>query len=131
VPLDGAALDPTALRAAFEQTYAQLFGRIIPRLEIEAVTWTLGLSQPYALPSPDPQVIGAELAVMERTRVMIESVTGETIDAPVYARASLAPGTELPGPAAITEDGTTTIIPTGFSAHIAYGGEIIIEGEIA
>ena len=31
-------------------TYARLFGRIIPRLEIEAVTWTLALSQPYALP---------------------------------------------------------------------------------
>jgi N-methylhydantoinase A len=128
VPLDGAALDPTALRTAFEQIYTQLFGRIIPRLEIEAVTWTLGLSQPYALPASNPQIVGAETAIVERTRVMIESVTGETIDAPVYARASLAPGAELLGPAAITEDGTTTIIPTGFIAHIAYGGEIIIEG---
>jgi N-methylhydantoinase A len=127
VPLDGAALDPVALRQAFEHTYAQLFGRIIPRLEIEAVTWTLGLSEPYALPSPNPQVVGAEPAVVERTGTMIESVTGETIDAPVYARASLSPGVELTGPAAITEDGTTTIIPTGFIARIAYGGEIIIE----
>jgi N-methylhydantoinase A/oxoprolinase/acetone carboxylase beta subunit len=62
---------------------------------------------------------------------MIESITGETINAPVYARASLAPGTELSGPAAITEDGTTTIIPSGFTARIAYGGEIIIEGASA
>jgi N-methylhydantoinase A len=131
VPLDGAALDPVALRDAFEQTYTQLFGRVIPRLEIEALTWTLGLSQPHALPSPNPPVVGAEPAVVKRTRSMIESITGETIDAPVYARASLAPGTELSGPAAITEDGTTTIIPTGFTAHIAYGGEIIIEGASA
>jgi N-methylhydantoinase A len=129
VALDGAALDPAALRSAFETTYAQLFGRIIPRLEIEAVTWTLALSQPYTLPPPNPQVVGAELAVQERTRTMVESVTGEIIDAPVYARASLAPGAELTGPAAITEAGTTTIIPTGFTAHIAYGGEIIIEGD--
>jgi N-methylhydantoinase A len=131
VPLDKTALDPATLRQAFETTYTQLFGRIIPGLEIEAVTWTLGLSQPYTLPSPDPQTRGAEPALIERTRTMVESVTGETIDAPVYARASLAPGTELSGPAAITEAGTTTIIPTGFSARIAYGGEIIIEGAAA
>ncbi len=131
VSLDGAALDPTALRAAFETTYAQLFGRIIPGLEIEAVTWTLALSQPYALPSPDPVVVGTEQAVVERTRAMVESVTGASIDAPEYARASLSPGAELSGPAAITEDGTTTIIPSGFTARIAYGGEIIIEGGFA
>jgi N-methylhydantoinase A len=131
VPLDGATLDPIALRKAFEQTYAQLFGRIIPRLEIEAVTWTLALSEPYALPSPNPQVVGAEPATQERTRTMVEAATGETIDAPVYARASLVPGAELTGPAAITEAGTTTIVPSGFTAHIAYGGEIIIEAASA
>jgi N-methylhydantoinase A len=126
VPLDGAALDPTALRAAFEATYAQLFGRIIPGLEIEAVTWTLALSEPYALPSPDPAAIHAEPAMPQRTRAMIEPVTGDAIDAPVFVRAGLAPGAELSGPAAIVEDGTTTIVPAGFTARIAHGGEIII-----
>ncbi len=43
VPLDGAALKADMLRQAFEATYMQLFGRIIPNLEIEAVTWTLAL----------------------------------------------------------------------------------------
>ena len=59
---------------------------------------------------------------------MVEAINGEIIDAPVYARASLLPGTAFSGPAAITEDGTTTIVPTGFAARIAHGGEIIIEG---
>jgi N-methylhydantoinase A len=131
VPLDGAALDPPALREAFEATYTRLFGRIIPGLEIEAVTWTLALSQPYVLPSADPVVMGTERAVTHRSRRMVESVTGDSIDAPVYARASLVAGTELSGPAAIVEDGTTTIIPVGFTARIAYGGEIIIEGGLA
>jgi N-methylhydantoinase A len=131
VPLDGAALDLVALHQAFEMTYTQLFGRIIPGLEVEAVTWTLALSQPYALPSVDPLVVETEPAVAQGTRGMIESVTGETIDAPVFARASLVPGAELSGPAAIVEDGTTTIVPTGFTARIAFGGEIIIEGGFA
>jgi N-methylhydantoinase A len=131
VPLDRTALDPLALRAAFEATYTQLFGRIIPGLEIEVVTWTLALSQPYALPAADPRVAGTRRAVAQGTRTMVESVTGAVIDAPVYTRALLEPGAELFGPAAIVEDGTTTIIPTGFTARIAHRGEIIIEGGLA
>lgn len=131
VPLDGAALDPAALRRAFEATYTLLFGRIIPGLEIEIVTWTLALSQPYALPSANPGVMGSRKVVAQGTRRMVESVTGSVIEAPVYARTELVPGSEFFGPAAIVEDGTTTIIPTGFTARIAYGGEIIIEGGCA
>ncbi len=131
VSVDGGALDATRLRTEFETTYDRLFGRIIPGLEIEAVTWTLALSQPYGLPTPDPKVVGATQAVARDRRAMIESINGAAIEAPVYARAELTPGTELYGPAAITEAGTTTIIPTGFTVHIAYGGEIIIEGGFA
>ena len=91
------------------------------------MTWTLALSQPYAPPPADPQLAGTGPAVAQGTRRIFEAVTGEAIDAPVYARASLRPGTELGGPAAIVEDGTTSIVPTGFNARIGHGGEIIIE----
>ena len=136
VPLDAAApdpaaLDPAALGQAFEATYTQLFGRIIPGLEIEAVTWTLALSQPYALPPADPPVAATEPPVAHGTQAMFEDDSGQAIDAPVYAhvyaRASLLPGARLSGPSAIVEDGTTTIVPTGFAAYIGHGGEIIIE----
>lgn len=128
VALEGRALDAVTLRTCFETTYTQLFGRIIPGLEVEIVTWTLALSQHYASPSPDPSIVGTMRAAPREYRGMIESVSGRLIDAPVYARASLMPGAELSGPAAIIEDGTTTIVPTGFIARIAYGGEIVIEG---
>lgn len=128
VALEGRALDAVTLRTCFETTYTQLFGRIIPGLEVEIVTWTLALSQHYASPSPDPSIVGIMRAAPREYRGMIESVSGRLIDAPVYARASLMPGAELSGPAAIIEDGTTTIVPTGFTARIAYGGEIVIEG---
>jgi N-methylhydantoinase A len=131
VPLDDAELESAALRSVFEATYAQLFGRIIPGLEIEAVTWTLALSEPYALPPRDPDVPETRQAVASSSRRMVEAVSGEIIDAPVYTRASLVPGSVFRGPAAVVEDGTTTIVPTGFTAHIAHGGEIIIEGGLA
>ncbi len=131
VPLDRAALDAIALRGAFEATYARLFGRIIPQLEIEAVTWTLGLSEPYELPTADPPVPGTTPAKTSSTRRMVETASDELIDAPVFARAELRPGATLSGPAAIVEAGTTTIVPTGCHAWIAHGGEIIIEGAAA
>ena len=130
VTIDG-ALDPTTLRAAFETTYAQLFGRVIPRLEIEAVTWTLALSQPYALPDTDPPVTRTFPAEPSGTRRMVESSSGRAVDAPVYDRAGLSIGATLAGPAAITEAGTTTIVPTGFTAYVATGGEIVLQGGMA
>jgi N-methylhydantoinase A len=131
VDLDRAALDPIPLRAVFETTYARLFGRISPGLEIEAVTWTLALSQPYELPAAMLPVVERIPATPVSVRRMVEVVNGEDIDAPVYSRAALHPGASLDGPAAIVEDGTTTIVPTGFRAHIASGGEIVIEGHPA
>jgi N-methylhydantoinase A len=131
VPLDGAGFDPAALRTAFEATYGRLFGRIIPGLEIEAVTWTLALSQPYLLPDIDTVPAIGLAAVPVTRRRMTEAVNGTVTDAPEFARASLKPGAWLDGPAAITEDGTTTIVPAGFRARIARGGDIIIEGAFA
>ncbi len=127
VPLDKAGLDPGALRQAFEATYARLFGRVIPRLEIEAVTWTLDLSQPHALPAADPTPPVAARATAAATRRLVDAITGKTHGATVYVRASLLPGAALDGPAVITEDGTTTIVPSGFFARVAHGGEIVIE----
>ena len=51
VPFPAGKADPATLRAAFDTTYAALFGRIIPRLEVEAVTWTLALAQHHEQPS--------------------------------------------------------------------------------
>ena len=131
VPLDGQAVDADAMRAAFEATYARLFGRTIPRLEIEAVTWTLSLSQPSALPQADPPVTHKDPPAAGARRRMIDALSGEAVDTQVYTRAGLQAGASLSGPAAIVEDATTTIVPAGFRARIAYGGEIIIEEGVA
>ncbi len=127
VPLGDAAIEPAALRQAFETTYQQLFGRIIPKLEIEAVTWTLALSEPYALPDRQGDAPAAPKPPPQGTRRMVDSASGETVDAAVYARAALAPGARLTGPAAVVEPGTTTIVPIGTTLHVATGGELIIE----
>ena len=127
VPLPDGPLDPAALREAFDTTYARLFGRTIPRLEIEALTWTLGLAQPHALPAevlpPDPLDAGPPSG----QRRIIDTATGQTMTAAIHLRAALPVGARLNGPAAIVEDGTTTVVPSGYTAWIAAGGEIVIE----
>jgi N-methylhydantoinase A len=120
--------DTASLRAAFETTYAALFGRVIPRLEIEAVTWTLALSQRHDQPERSMTPPPAKSAPPMGTRRIVESDTGETVSANVYARAGLTPGMAIDGPLAIVESGTTTIVPSGRVARIGADGEIIIEG---
>jgi len=131
VPLPSGALDPAALRGAFDATYAGLFGRTIPRLEVEAVSWTLALSQPRT--SVAPATMPARMASgppLGHVRI-IDTAAGDPVQAAVFRRASLPQGAEVAGPAVIVEDGTSTILPAGFTAHVAADGEIIIEVDAA
>jgi N-methylhydantoinase A len=128
VPLTGGRLDPAALRTAFEATYIQLFGRIIPRLEIEALTWTLSLSEPQDLPRPQPTPTASGAAKPTGQRQMVESSTGAAVQAAVFERDSLLPGATLAGPAVVLEAGTTSIVPSGFTARVAADGDLVIEG---
>ena len=126
VPLSGSFLDPSALKAAFDSTYARLFGRTIPRLELEAVTWTLALSQPFSLPAVEAMPEKGPAAVPVGTRRIVDPATGAEEWATVYARASLGPGNWLVGPAVVTEDGTSTIVPAGYTAEVAGAGALVI-----
>lgn len=131
VPLPASGLDPAALRAAFDQTYGRLFGRIIPKLEVEAVTWTLSLSQPSEQAAQQAAPPAADPPEPDDHWRIVDSGSGETVDALVFERSRLAPGMKLSGPLAIVEAGTTTIIPSDFTARIAADGEIVIEGDAA
>ena len=117
-----------SLRDAFDSAYASLFGRLIPGLEVEAVTWTLALSQPRETPSRTKTP--AKTAAVEPVgqRRVIESETGAAVMASLYARRDLPVGTHITGPACLLEAGTTTIVPSGWIAAIGADGEIIIEG---
>ena len=131
VVLPHGPLDPASLRAAFDTTYARLFGRVIPRLEVEALTWTLALSQPYALPARAALPPSAETGAPTGHCRIIDTATGEAVQAAVFARASLPPGACISGPAVIVEDGTSTIVPPGLVARVAAAGELDHRGERA
>ncbi len=131
VPFPAGRADPETLRTAFDTTYTVLFGRTIPRLEIEVVTWTLALAQRHDRPERVIQPAQTGPAEPIGTRRLVETATGDVVTSHIYTRKALDPGTTLNGPAVILEDGTTTIVPTAHTAWIGADHEIIIEGSRA
>ncbi len=110
----------------FEAQYAQQFGRTIPGLEVEALSWALRLA------TPDPAVPACPPAPPDRAATpagraaVADPVTGDFVEVPTYARAELAPGHVVPGPALIIEDETTTLVTGGFTARINGLGYVVL-----
>jgi N-methylhydantoinase A len=127
VPLADGELDPTGLRAAFDATYARVFGRVIPRLEVEAVTWTLSLAEPHDLPMRQDLPRDAGLAAPSGHSCIVETTTGEAVDAALFVRAEMPKGARLSGPAVIVETGTSTVVPSGYTVRIGASDDIVIE----
>jgi N-methylhydantoinase A len=115
------------LRAAFEAAYHGLYGRSIPRLEIEALTWTLSLAEAKALPSRRPDAAPADAPPAAGTRWMTDPASSAAVEAALYDRASLPAGAWIAGPAVILEAETSTLVPRGFRAGANAVGHILIE----
>jgi len=115
------------LRRRFEATYEQVFGRAIPRLEVEALTWTLSLATDRPLPPPARPVARVAAPTPSGHREVFDPVSGRQEQAALHERKVLKPGMSFEGPALIVEDGTTTVVPTGFIARINAVGQIVLE----
>lgn len=116
-----------AFRTAFEATYCALYGRTIPKLEIEVLTWTLSLAEAKPLPARIPDPPDAAAPAPSATRRIMDPGVRQMVDAAIYDRASLAPGARISGPAVIMEAETSTLVPQGFRAGPNAAGHILIE----
>ncbi|UWR37591.1 MULTISPECIES: hydantoinase/oxoprolinase family protein [Sulfitobacter] len=107
------ALNPDAVRfeALFEADYAKLFGRTVEGLDIEITVWSVNATTPpeaVARTAEQSPGTAADVALIRR---MFDPALAEYCDADVVLRAQMAPGQTAQGPAAITEDETTIILP--------------------
>jgi N-methylhydantoinase A len=118
--------DAAALQAGFDAAYSALYGRIIPGLDVEVLSWTLAVKS--GVPEPDTVVeVAARPAPAPRgRREVFDSATEKTVEAPVYARAELKPGCRVAGPALIVEDQTTTVVSSAFEAGVNSLGYIVL-----
>jgi N-methylhydantoinase A len=130
VPVPSGALGedaPDVLRAAFEHEYRRHYGRLIPGLDVEVLSWTLALTAealPRLPPAPAPEL--RVLDAGERS-LAFDPDSGDRVPVARYHRHALSPGDMFPGPALVDEDQTTTVVPAGFTVVVEPGGHLLLE----
>ncbi|UOM34829.1 hydantoinase/oxoprolinase family protein [Acuticoccus sp. I52.16.1] len=120
VPAD---FDPEALKTAFEAAYRALFGRTIAGAAVEAMSWSLALAAPAKAERMTERATGT---IEPQTRTLFDPDGETTVEVRAFPRAALADGTEVPGPALVTEAATTTVVPKGYTAALDGDGHLIL-----
>jgi N-methylhydantoinase A len=118
--------DFALLENQFSDVYGAHYGRTIPNLDVEVVSWSLALSTIEALPSPPQGKQTLRHAEPATERLVFDSETSEKRRIPVYMRSNLEPGSEISGPAIIAEDETSTLVGARFDAQINAHGYIVL-----
>ena len=116
--------DGALLAQSFEATYRGLYGRVIEHAQIEVLGWTVRVEAPLALPAETPDAAVSIDTTAAMRRQFVDPGLRQRIVGPVQAAKTLRAGASLAGPALVTADDTTIVVPTGFSAHLALGNAI-------
>jgi N-methylhydantoinase A len=104
--------DATTYQGLFERDYAALFGRVVEGMDIEITVWSANAT---TLPAPVERVQEqAETGVAESVgvRQIFDPALGKAVASSIFLRDKLEVGRSVPGPAAITEDETTIVLPS-------------------
>ena len=116
--------DGAGLKAAFDAAYEDLFGRVIPSMQVEILTWALSISTVSPEIDHREEVTEGPIAQPAGEQKLFDSDLTEFVAAPVYQRENLEPGMTLKGPALIMEAQTTTMVTNQFLAIINTSGHI-------
>jgi N-methylhydantoinase A len=111
---------------AFEGSYAELYGRIIPGLDVEVLSWTLNLTtaQEQALPV-DETLPRSSNDKDYPTRLIMDD--GNLVPTQQVFRDQLPKHERLEGPMLIIEDQTTTVVPSRFAVHVNARDDLVME----
>jgi len=118
--------DARTFAAAFEAAYRALYSRIIPGVEIEAVSWVLSLSAPVQ-PSTEIASTAEPYVPNPSGKRALFDASGEMIEACIYRRCNLRAGARMAGPAVISEDETSTVVSASFEASVNGFGYIELQ----
>jgi N-methylhydantoinase A len=119
--------DRERLQEAFEREYRVQFGRTIPGLDAEVLSWALSVSTQTSAPKLAAAMPKQTTAEPSGRRSMVDPQSGERIEALVFRRKNLQPGACVHGPALIVEDETTTVVAAGFDASVNAVGYLVLE----
>jgi len=120
-----------AFRQRFEQAYRKLYGRTIEGVAIEALSWTLTIMG--SEPTMSGRVLRSGPLPAEKAATplgrqqLFDPAIGRAVEATVYLRENLPRTTTISGPALITEEQTTTVVPPSWQARLDGYGAIVLE----
>ena len=126
VTLPQGPVEAAELSRRFEAQYEAQFGRTIPGLEAEIMSWTLRLAAAGASAETCPPTPEERPAAPSGRARLADPLTGDFAEVPVHRRADLVPGDTVAGPALLAEDETTTLVASGFTANINGLGHIVL-----
>ncbi|HTZ80616.1 MAG TPA: hydantoinase/oxoprolinase family protein [Stellaceae bacterium] len=129
VPLDAeipSRRDAAALRCAFDAQYEKRFGRNLGNLPAEVVSWRVRSVAAPAVAEIRFAEAGAEGAALVETRAAYFEEAGGFVATSVYARARLAAGDRIQGPALIEEAESTAVIGPGAEVTVDPFGNLIM-----
>ena len=140
-----------AFRRAFDRAYRGVYGRVIPGLDVEVLSWTLVVTAQGSEEVGSPGAVEAtpglpgtgsagwsvEAATAGgspapappppvRRAELVDGSTGGPVAAAVHPRGGLGEGTRVEGPALVVETQTTTVVPGGWGAVVLPGGHLMV-----
>ncbi|MVA23854.1 hydantoinase/oxoprolinase family protein [Agrobacterium vitis] len=117
------------VRELFEAEYRKHFGRVIPKMEIECLTWTLTLAVESApsIEVPPISEIASRAPCPKRQQTLVDLASMQDLEAGIYLRGDLPIGVSVSGPVIIAEAETNTMVPHGFVASIDAYGNIVMK----
>ena len=121
--------DAATLQTEFDHAYQQLYGRLIPGLEVEILSWTLNLSTALEAPRSIPLLPSTELPAPApaASRRLFDPALSDFVEAKIYRRDALKPGQRIDGPALIVEEQTSTVVNSGFTACLNDAAYLVLE----
>ncbi|CTQ50643.1 hydantoinase/oxoprolinase family protein [Jannaschia donghaensis] len=105
------AADAATFKARFTEDYVRLFGREVAGMEIEITVWAVNATTPRASVAALAPLTQRSFATGDATCAFFDPAVGAQVTGPRHTRAALSPGDTIDGPAIITEDETTIILP--------------------
>ena len=106
------APDAAVFESRFTDEYAKLFGRPVAGLDIEVTVWSVNAATTPNAVARVPKNAACIHAIANANRTLFEPAVEAFVEAVEIPRAHLRCEDVIAGPAAITEDETTIIVPS-------------------
>ncbi len=95
----------------FETDYEALFGRAVDGMEVEITVWSVNAYTAQDAPTALPDTGPLSPVTATQSRSLFDPALAKAVDAAVIPRSNLPNGTLAQGPALVTEDETTVVVP--------------------